>query len=71
MSLVQVVPEGGTWKVVVDGNQEGTTYDIQEEAAGVGRTKAQGLGAEFQLHGTDGSIREKDSYGNDPSNIPG
>lgn len=71
MALVQVMPQGEQWKVVVDGTQEGGNYDTQEEAEGVGRTTAKGMGAEFQIHGRDGAIREKDSYGNDPSDIPG
>ena len=71
MALVQVMPSGDAWKVVVDGTQDGGTYDTQEEAEGIGRTTAKGLGAEFQLHGADGEIREKDSYGNDPRETRG
>lgn len=70
MALVQVMPEGGAWKVVVDGRQ-GDRYDTQEKAEGIGRSTAKDLAAEFQLHGRDGEIREKDSYGNDPADIPG
>lgn len=71
MALVQVMPEAEAWKVVVDGTQDGSASDTQEEAERIGRTTARGMRAEFQLHGRDGEIREKDSYGNDPTDIPG
>lgn len=71
MALVQVLPVGDDWKVVVDGEQEGGPYEDQADAAAAGRRRARELGAEFQLHGRDGTIREKDSYGNDPREIRG
>lgn len=71
MALVQVLPAGDDWKVVVDGTQEGDTYGNQADAESAGRSRAKELGAEFQLHGKDRAIREKDSYGNDPSDVRG
>lgn len=71
MALVQVLPAEDDWNVVVDGNQEGDTYDDQTDAESAGRSRAKELGTEFQLHGRDGTIREKDSYGNDPRDVPG
>lgn len=70
MPLVQVVPSGEQWAVLQDGQQQ-DTFATQDEAAQEGRSRARELGAEFQLQGEDGTIREKDSYGSDPSNIPG
>jgi hypothetical protein len=70
MPLVQVVPQGDQWTVEQDGQSTGT-FSTQEEAAQAGKQQAKSLGAEFQLHGTDGTIREKNSYGNDPSDIKG
>lgn len=71
MALVQVTPEGEGWAVLVDGTQDGTTHDTQDEAERAGRETAKRLNAEFQLHASDGTIREKDSYGNDPRRIEG
>ena len=71
MPLVQVTPEAGGWKVVSDGEQQGSTYSTQAEAEQAGRDLAKQLGAEFQLHGEDGQIRVKDSYGNDPRDVKG
>ena len=70
MPLVQVVPQGDQWTVRQDGQPTGT-FGTQEEAAQAGKQQAQSLGAEFQLHGADGQIREKNSFGNDPSDIKG
>ncbi len=70
MALVQVVPSGNGWSVLQDGSNAGS-FPTQDEAAQAGRARAQAVGAEFQLHGEDGTIREKDSYGNDPRDIQG
>lgn len=71
MALVQVVPDGLSWKVVVDGQQDGPLYEDQDDADQVGRSVAKSIKAEYQLHGRDGRIREKDSYGNDPRDVKG
>lgn len=70
MPLVQVVPSGEQWAVLQDGEQQ-ETFTTQDQAAQAGRSRARELGAEFQLQGQDGTIREKDSYGNDPRDIQG
>ena len=70
MSLVQVLPSGDGWSVRAEG-QESRSFPTQAEAEQEGRRIARETGAEFQLHSADGTIREKDSYGNDPSHIKG
>ncbi len=70
MALVQVVPSGDGWSVLEDGSDAGS-FPTQQEAANAGRARARDLGAEFQLQGEDGTIREKDSYGNDPRDVEG
>jgi hypothetical protein len=47
------------------------TYDTQEEAIEVDRRVAEQEHGELVIHGEDGQIREKDSHGNDPRDIPG
>lgn len=71
MALVQVMPDGDSWKVKLDGIQQGDSHATQEQADAEGRALAKARGAEYQLHGEDGEIRAKDSYGNDPRNVPG
>lgn len=57
----------GGWVVRKGGSQKATKrFDTQQEAVDWGREKARKQHAEFYIHGCDGKIREKDSYGNDP-----
>ncbi len=70
MTLVQVLPEANGWILQLDGDRL-DQFASQAEAVSMGRSLAKEQRAEFQLYGADGSIREKESYGNDPSNIPG
>jgi hypothetical protein len=65
---VHVVPRGDQWAVERAGNQRATSlHRTQAEAERVGRPIARADKTEFFLHGRDGQIRERDSYGNDPN----
>lgn len=65
---VHVVPHGDGWAVKREGNQRASSlHDTQAEAERVGRPAARAEQTEFYLHGRDGQIRQKDSYGNDPN----
>ena len=68
---VHVVPKGNQWAVEVEGNGAGSTHDTQEDAINAGRTIAQQNRAELLIHGEDGQIRERNTYGNDPSSSKG
>lgn len=60
-------PSGG-WAIKKGGSDRATkVYDTQNEAIAHGREIAKNQGAEFYIHGRDGKIREKDSYGRDPN----
>ena len=62
-----VVPHGGKWAVRGQGNERVTSvYDTQREAIEVARDIARNQESELFIHGQDGRIRERDSYGNDP-----
>lgn len=62
-----VVPRDGKWSVRKAGSARTTsTYDTQREAIREGRKIARNQGTELYIHGRDGRIRERDSYGNDP-----
>ena len=65
MTLIQVVPSGDGWKVTEDGEEIDTVAEV------AGRAHSRALSAEFQLHGRDGQIQEKDSYGRDTRNVAG
>lgn len=62
-----VVPHGGKWAVKGDGNQRATKVTTTRSAAlKVARNIARNQGADVVIHGRDGRIRDKDSYGSDP-----
>lgn len=59
-------PEGG-WAVKKGGATKATkVHSTQEAAIKHGREIARSQKAEFYIHGRDGRIRDKDSYGGDP-----
>jgi Uncharacterized protein conserved in bacteria (DUF2188) len=70
MPDVHVVPSGNLWACEIDGHTR-STHETQEEAIKEGRGLAEDQNSELVIHGQDGNIREKDSHGRDPRNIPG
>ena len=62
-----VVPREGKWAVKGEGNERATSvHDTQREAIEVAREISRNQESELFVHGRDGRIRERDSYGNDP-----
>jgi hypothetical protein len=59
-------PDGNGWT-----NSDGSTFRTQKDAINAGRDLARRLGTEHLIHGRDGRIRERNSYGNDPPQRPG
>ena len=70
MADVHVVPSGEVWALQVDGEKR-DTFSTQNEAITQGRQLAEEQQGELVIHGEDGQIREKDSHGDDPRDIPG
>jgi hypothetical protein len=70
MTDVHVVPQASRWGLEVNGEIR-STYDTQDEAINEGRGLAKHEQGELVIHGQEGQVREKDSHGNDPSEIPG
>lgn len=69
---VHVVPHERGWAVTVEGNDRASSvHDTQADAIKAARPKAQQAKTELLIHGRDGQIRERDSSGRDPRNIPG
>lgn len=55
------------WAVRGAGSERATSvHDTQREAIDAGRRIAQTQKTELFIHGRDGRIRERDSFGNDP-----
>ena len=62
-----VVPSGGRWSVRRAGaSRASSLYATQKEAIESARARARSERGELYIHGRDGRIRERDSYGNDP-----
>lgn len=57
----------GNWQVKGAGNSRATKVtSTQKEAIAIARTIAINQKSEVVIHGANGKIRAKDSYGNDP-----
>lgn len=58
----------GQWQHKADGNNRATKVtDTQKEAWESAIRTAKNQGSEVVVHGRNGRIRSKDSYGNDPN----
>jgi len=67
-----VVPHEGKWAVRGEGNDRVTSiHETQESAIESARKIAINNKSELVIHRPDGSIRDKNSYGNDPRDIKG
>jgi len=63
-----VVPHGDNWAVKGAGNEKATkVVGTQKEAIEIAREIAINQHSEVVIHGVNGRIRDKDSYGNDPN----
>lgn len=64
---IHVVHNGQEWQVKQDDAQRSSgNFETQKEAIERAREIATNNGQEVVIHGLDGRIREKHSYGNDP-----
>jgi len=62
-----VVPHENGWAVKGAGASRATAvHPTQQAAIDQARSIARNQGTELLIHGTDGRIRARDSYGNDP-----
>lgn len=62
-----VTPRGSKWSVRKAGASRASgVFDTQKEAVKEARKLARNQKTELYIHGRDGRIRERDSYGNDP-----
>jgi len=69
---VEVHPQGDSWAVKIEGEgSPRSTHQRKSDAVDSGRALAKSLQVEFVVKNQDGRIAEKDSYGNEPRNVPG
>lgn len=64
---VHIVQRGDQWGTMREGGERVSgLYDTQAAAIEAGREMAREGQGELLIHGRDGQIRARDSYGNDP-----
>ncbi len=69
---IHVVPHVGVWGVRWAGEEKPhKMFPTQKAAEDYAREESKKRGAELIIHDKDGKIRDRDSHGNDPRNIPG
>lgn len=61
-----VVPKGPKWAVKPEGTAPTSTHNTQAAAIAKARAAAIRAKSELIIHGRDGQIREKNTYGKDP-----
>ena len=62
----------GGWQVRVEGKTRAQSiHNTQAEAAAVGKEIARRNKSELLVHGRDGKIRERSTFGHDPRRIRG
>ncbi|MNT95803.1 hypothetical protein D3C72_2377550 [compost metagenome] len=68
---IHVVPTDNGWAVETEGGGDRTLFATQEEAFAAGTERAKRDKVEVLLHGLDGQIQMRNSFGNDPRDIKG
>jgi Uncharacterized protein conserved in bacteria (DUF2188) len=70
---IETYYEGDQWKNKREGTGRafGADYSTKEDAVAAGREAARADRVEHIIKNQDGVISEKNSYGNDPRNVPG
>jgi len=59
------------WAIESEGSAGRQLFGAKDEAIAAGTQKAKQAKVELLIHGRDGQIRERNSYGNDSRDIPG
>ena len=69
---VHVVPSDAGWRVKIEGSSRArSTHSTQAEATRAGRDVARRNESELLVHGRDGQIRARNTYGKDPRGSQG
>jgi hypothetical protein len=68
---VHTVYKDGEWVNEIEGGDEVSRHATKDEAVERGRELARQGQTEHVIHNQDGTIAERNSYGNDPESSPG
>ena len=66
---IHIVPHGNQWQVKPENSRPASTHRTQQNAINRGIPLAKENKSELVIHRPNGTIRDKDSYGNDPRNV--
>lgn len=70
--FIHVVHKDGAWAIEEEGAEDILEkFETKEDATNAGMKIAKQNQVELIVHRLDGSIGERNSYGNDPRDIPG
>lgn len=70
--FVHTVHADGSWRNTIEGaGQLPGSFGAKAETVEAGRTEALRRSTEHLIHNEDGTISERNSYGNDPADRPG
>jgi len=71
--FVHTVYRDGRWVNSIEGDQAPLpdSFETKEDAVEEGRAEARRRQSEHVIHNQDGSIAERNSYGDDPTSRPG
>jgi Uncharacterized protein conserved in bacteria (DUF2188) len=70
--FVHTVHKNGRWVTTIEGEAErtGSSYTSKDMATAAGRAEARRRKTEHVIHNEDGSLAERNFYGNDPPPRP-
>lgn len=67
MANQHIVPHNGYWQVKAENSKRATkSFERQSDAIEYARILSRNQKSELVIHGRNGQIRDKDSYGKDP-----
>jgi Uncharacterized protein conserved in bacteria (DUF2188) len=69
--FVHTVYKNDQWVVEIEGNGEVGSHSTKDDAVAQGRAQAQQSKTEHLIHNQDGTISERNSYGEDSASRPG
>jgi hypothetical protein len=70
--FIHTVYKNGQWfNEVEEGGQFGGAHGTKDAAVAAGRERAKAGTTDHVIHNQDGTISERNSYGNDPASRPG
>ena len=68
---IHVVPASNEWAVESEGGDDRAMFFSEADAVMAGYERARRDKVELLIHGRDGQIRERNSFGHDPRDIEG